>query len=113
MVAGLLVIGCWVVIQWLLGCYSVVARLLATAMQNHKFGQSQEGASTPMREGQILFYLFIFWMIGAWDEGAVCVFPSVDDYLQVHSEIIRWCICCSRILRKDIFLFFAASIVYV
>ena len=28
MVAGLLVNGCWVVSQWLLGCYSVVAGLL-------------------------------------------------------------------------------------
>ena len=28
MVAGLLVNGCWVVIQWLLGCWSMVAGLL-------------------------------------------------------------------------------------
>ena len=28
MVAGLLFNGCWVVIQFLLGCYSVVAELL-------------------------------------------------------------------------------------
>ena len=28
MVAGLSVNGCWVVNQWLLGCYSVVAGLL-------------------------------------------------------------------------------------